>query len=63
MPGSKTHNIMREAAEYLDVRRLERDLLVNVEVRRARRQMSRRLTRRNSSEGNAAMIKKSRRVV
>ena len=53
---------MREVAEYLDMRPLKGDLLVDVEVRRARPQMSRRLTRRDSSEGNAAMIKKGRQV-
>lgn len=54
---------MREAAEYLDMRRLEGDLLVDVEVKRDRPQMSRRLTRRDSSDDNAAMIKKGRQVV
>ena len=55
----KFHNIRREAAKYLDVRRLEGDLLVDVEVRKDGLQMSRRLT----SEESAAMIKKGRQVV
>ena len=45
------------------MRWLEGDLLANVEVRRDRPQLSRRLTRRDSSEDNAAMIKKGRQVV
>ena len=63
VPGSKFHNIRREAAKYLDMKRLEEDLLVDVEVGKDRPQMSRRLTRRDSSEESAAIIKKGRQVV
>ena len=57
------NNIRREAAKFLDMRRLEGDLLVNVQVRRDRPQVSRRLTRRDSNEESAAMMKKGRPVV